>query len=429
MQARLSQFGGLSPVLEFLKKGRFRQRLGELFGEKKARSLLQLCIAVIAGAKSLEDAYRVAQDPLVRKFLGNPVGAIELARDFKSFTHTEIEGLHEWNLSLPILELLSFVDQSEELIFDVDATSVQKYGHQEGVEAGYIEKDKVEDCYQYLLFRLHNLNTFFYGTIRGGSAHSQNGYTQYLERFLPAFEKRWKLAFRTDSGFFSERAFDLYSKYDVRAFCKAPMIESRQSFAQVSQDLAWISDPKQPGVEYASYLTKTAAQTTYREIYKRTKLHSGQMSLFESVSYRYDCLVTNDFTIREWEAYAFYNGRAHVENNIRELKNDYQLGKIITESFDANDVITQVQLLSYILVQHFKRTCLPEDMNRMQLGTLRWSAFNIPAGLFREARKQWVRIQNVFRAESFYATIYRNLSRTRSWLLCPPTHISAAQAA
>jgi hypothetical protein len=35
--ARLSQFGGLSPILEFLKKGKIRSRLEELFGEKRAR--------------------------------------------------------------------------------------------------------------------------------------------------------------------------------------------------------------------------------------------------------------------------------------------------------------------------------------------------------------------------------------------------------
>lgn len=427
--ARLSQFGGVAPILEFLKKGRVRQRLAEIYGEKKARSLLQLCIALITGAKSLEDVHRVGQDPVVRKFIGNPVGPTELSRDFKAFTRTEVESLHEWCMSLPILELLQFVDQGEELVFDVDATSVQKYGHQEGVEMGYIEQNKIEDCYQYLLFRLHNLNTFFYGTIRGGSAHSQNGYTGYLERFLPAFERRWKLAFRTDSGFFSERAFDLYTQYSVRAFCKAPMIETRQSFAQVSAELTWISDPKQVGVEYASYLTKTAAGTTYREIYKRAKISKSQLSLFESVGYRYDCLATNDFTILEWDAFVFYNGRAHVENNIKELKQDYQLGKIVTESFDANDVITQVTLLAYILVQHFKRTSLPDDMGRMRLGTLRWSAFNIPAGLFREARRQWLRLQNVFQTEAFYAGIYRRLDQLRSWVLSPPGDGLTAQAA
>jgi hypothetical protein len=424
--ARLSQFGGLTPILEFLKKGHIRERLEELFGKKKARSILQLGVGIVAGAGSLDEAYRVSRDPMIHKFLGNPVVATELGRDFKAFTKVELEQFHDFNQSLAILELLQFVKQEEELIFDVDATSVQKYGHQQGVEKGYIEKDKLEECYQYLLFRLHNLNTFFYGTIRGGAAHSQNGYTGYLARFLPAFKRQWKVCFRTDSGYFSEDAIDIYSENEARFFCKAPMSEQRQSFAEVFTDLVWIADPKNSDVAYASYVTRTKKGTIYREIYKRAKINKAQMSLLESASYRYDCLSTNDLVIQDRDAFAFYNGRANVENNIKELKQDYALGKIVTEQFDANDAITQVTLFFYLLVQHFKRMLLPDDMQRLQLSTLRWRVMNIPGSLFRGARRQWIRIQNVFAQESLYAAMFRKLLVIRSWILAPPESLSTA---
>ena len=198
------------------------------------------------------------------------------------------------------------------------------------------------------------------------------------------------------------------------------MSVTRQSFAENSGDLAWYSDPKRSGVEYASWLTNTALGTVYREIFRRTKIRQSQLSLLGAASYRYDCLATNDLSIKEWDAFDFYNGRANVENNIRELKYDYALGKIVTESFDANDAITQVTLLFYLLIQHFKRTLLREDMQRMQLSTLRWQVMNIPGQLFREARRTWVRIQNVFASEALYAEIYRKLLRLRSWILAPP---------
>jgi hypothetical protein len=423
--ARLSQFGGLAPILEFLKKGKIRARLEEFYGEKRARSLLQLGIGIVVGASSLDEAHRVSRDPLIHKFLGNPVGAIELGRDLKSFTKSEIENFHDFNQSLAILELLQFVKQDEELIFDVDATSVQKYGKQEGVEKGYIEKDKIEDCYQYLFFRLHNLNTFFYGTIRGGAAHSQNDYAGYLMRFLPAFKKQWKICFRTDSGYFSEDSIDIYSENEARFFCKVPLIKSKQAFAQVSTDLMWVVDPKNPNSEYATWTTNTAKGTLYREIYKRTKIKQEQLSLLESASYRYDCLATNDLVIEAKAAFEFYNGRANIENNIKELKQDYALGKIVTDNFDANDVITQVTLFFYMLVQHFKRTLLPDDMQRIQLSTLRWKVMNIPGSLFRGARRQWMRIQNIFLSEKIYASIFRRLDKLHSWVLSPPEMIAA----
>jgi hypothetical protein len=207
------------------------------------------------------------------------------------------------------------------------------------------------------------------------------------------------------------------------------MSVSRQSFAENSRDLVWFIDPKNSDVEYASWLTNTAQGTVYREIFKRTRLRQAQLSLIDGVSYRHDCLATNDLTIKEKAAFEFYNGRANVENNIKELKADYALGKIVTESFDANDAITQVTLLVYLLVQHFKRTLLRDDMQRMQLSTLRWQVMNIPGQLFREARRTWVRIQNVFASEALYAEIYRKLSGLRSWVLTPPEiHLEIAAA-
>ena len=211
----ISQFGGLKPFIGLLKRWRFLERLSQLFGKHKARSMMQLVIGLICGARDMEDVERVGRDSIVRRYLKISVVATQLSRDFKSFTRVEIEKLHEFNMGLAILELVQKVDHDEKLILDVDATAVTKYGQQEGVEAGYIEENKIEDCYQYLFFRLHNLNTFLYGTIRGGSAHSQNDFCGYLKRFLPMFKKRWQISLRADAGYFSEGAFDLCSDNDA----------------------------------------------------------------------------------------------------------------------------------------------------------------------------------------------------------------------
>ncbi len=66
----------------------------------------------------------------------------------------------------------------------MDATSVEKYGSQEGVEKGYVGADQPESCYQYLLIYFNNRKTFLYGTIRAGSSHSQNDFCGYLTRIF-----------------------------------------------------------------------------------------------------------------------------------------------------------------------------------------------------------------------------------------------------
>jgi hypothetical protein len=415
----MSQLGGMKVLLELLKRGRFRERFTELFGEFKARTILQTTIGLWAGARTMLEVGQTGKDPLVSRFIEGVVEEAQLGRDFRSFSKSEIEQLHDFNIAQTVFDLAQTTPHSETLYFDIDATSVEKYGHQEGVEKGYVGQDQPESCYQYLLIYFNNRKTFLYGTIRGGSAHSQNDFCGYLQRFLPMLERRWQTVFRADSGYHNERAFDLFSEHGSHFFIKSPMTTSRQNFIQTSTDIVW--GPEVKGVSYYSYAAVTATGTKYREIYKRTKLSTGgQLSLGEVSDYRYDCLSTNDLVIDEMQAYEVYNKRAHIENAIKELKEDYQIGRIVTDSFDANDVITQVSMFAYMLIQLLKNEVLPPKMSRMRLSTLRTQVLNVPACLVHWARKTILRIQNIFVDEAVMGLIMREALKLKSWVLDPP---------
>jgi len=415
----ISQFGGLEPFIKFLEKGNFRSRLESEFGVYQARSILQIMLGLVVGAKSMNDVGKISKDPLVVKFLKNPVEEAQLGRDVRSFSRAEIEKFHDFNMSLSMLDFLQRITHNEELVFDIDATSVEKYGYQEGVEKGYVGQPMPESCYQYLFFRLHNRNSFLYGTIRGGSAHSQNDFCGYLERFLPLMKSKWRTKWRADSGYFNELAFDVFIENDADFFIKAPMSTSRLNLAQTSADLAWSKEID--GISYASRQTKTEKGNKYLEIFKRSRIENGgQLSLGEIASYKYSALATSKLSIDEEEAFSFYNGRANIENNIRELKNDYQLGKIVTNDFNANDVITQVTMLTYMLMRHFQSEFLPEKMKKHVLSTLRSHVFNIPAVFRTGQRKIFIKIKNVFCDETIYAKIIKSLDQVRTWVLSPP---------
>lgn len=416
----MSQLGGLKVLMELLRRGKYRDRLTAHFGAYKARTILQTLLGLWAGARTMVEVGQTGKDPLIQRFLGNPVEEAQLGRDFRDFSNSELELLHDFNISQTVLDLVQKIPHSETLYFDIDATSIEKYGKQEGVEKGYVGQDQPESCYQYLLIYFNNRKTFLYGSVRGGSAHSQNDFCGYLERFLPMLERRWNTVFRADSGYYNENAFDLFSKYAATFFIKSPMSESRQNFVQTSSELVW--GPEKDGVSYCSYMTVTKQQTKFREIYKRTRIsNGGQLSLGEVSSYRYDCLSTNDFTVEEDQAFAVYNKRAHIENAIKELKEDYQLGRIVTDSFAANDAITQVTMLAYMLVQLLKNDVLPPKMSRMRLSTLRTQVLNVPACLVHWARKEISRIQNIFAPESTLAYIVKKVRSLNSWVLAPPT--------
>ena len=296
-----------------------------------------------------------------------------------------------------------------------------KHGHQEGVEHGYVGNgDQTEKCYQYLFFRLHELNTFLYGTIRAGSAHSQNGISLYLRRFLPMFKRSGRqLRLRGDSGFFNEESFDICHENDTFFYIKAPMSPTRREQA-ASDKINWQEMQMGSGVYYASRITYTAKGTMWREVFKRQEIED-EAALFPT--YRYDCVATNDLKAGDEAVFDFYNGRANIENNIREIKHDYHLGRVVTSSFTANDAITQTIMVAYVLVQHFKRIALEEKDQRMQLQTLRWRLFAMPCRTISSGRAVWFRLTGIFFDERAYLRVLHKIRMTLSVLVSPPPDI------
>lgn len=74
----------------------------------------------------------------------------------------------------------------------------------------------------------------------------------------------------------------------------------------------------------------------------------------------------------------FYNKRAGIELIIKELKDDYPLGKIPTKYFAANEAYFHILLFSYNLINWFKRLCLPSQFQNLTLRTLRTRFLLIP---------------------------------------------------
>ena len=415
----LSLFAGLAPFIAYLEKGQFLERLAELFSSKiKARAIMQLCLGIIVGAQDMDEVERVAEDRLIKRYLGKSVCATQLSRTFKGFAKSEVASLHEFTQALAILEICNFVKKGDLLELNIDSTAVLKFGEQEGVEAGYVEKDRIKPCYQFLLFHLQNLNTFLYGTIRGGSAHSQNGFCGYLERFLPLFKGQWNLRIKADSGFYNEEAFAMMSQNRTTFFIKAPMSDSRRRQAG-SSAIIWTPTKDDPKVSFGSYFNTPKDAGPWREVFKRIEADSWGNGHF--VTYDYHCVATNDMLMKDEEVFPTYNSRAHIENNIKELKEDYQLGRIVTDTFDANDVITQAILITYILVQHFKRALLDKGDQNKRLSTLRWRLFNIPGRGLLKAHRLWQRIYNAFCPQQLYARIYARLIRLNTLLVSPPS--------
>lgn len=124
---------------------------------------------------------------------------------------------------------------------------------------------------------------------------------------------------------------------------------------------------------------------------------SEQITLFTIRRYAYQVLVTDPGSppVYVWH---FYNARAGIELIIKELKHDYQLAKIPTQVFAANESYFHLLLFAYNLINWMKRLCLPDEYQAMTLATLRTNLMLVPGLLYCPRRsgttdtRNWVRV-------------------------------------
>jgi hypothetical protein len=417
--SNLSQLGGAKLYLWFINKVKLRERLEPIVGRPAAKALLQVMVGVLAGADSMEKVARICKDKVCKQFIPYPYCATQIKRVLEKISPAQIQAVHELSLSLALLDIAESADRNTKQHLEIDATAKEKYGHQEGVEKGYLDRDVIAPCYQYLFIRNSFLNTLVWGTIRGGSAHSQNNIIPILKMVLPHFAGLWSVTVRMDSGFYNEKTFSLCSKYSIEFYIKAPMTGAVLPLA-TSSTLVWGRRDGDDDAEYAVYDTITEDKQPFRLMFKRERLAEKNGELLPG--YKYHAVATNNLTDKPWEAFAAYNGRASIENTNCEMKNDYHLGKIVTDKFGVNDLITQMTIIAYQIMSHFRRHCLDKAFRNARLSSLRTILFNVPARMLTSGRREWSRVYNAFVDVTVYGRILaRQLRYRTTWAIAPPS--------
>jgi hypothetical protein len=99
---------------------------------------------------------------------------------------------------------------------------------------------------------------------------------------------------------------------------------------------------------------------------QRTQRTKKEPPLFELVGYSFQVIVTNIENMPPEEVWRFYNGRANVENMIKEGILSYSLDVNISHFYRANVAHFHLVMLAYNLLNLFKELVLGQrDKKRM----------------------------------------------------------------
>ena len=302
--------------------------------------------------------------------------------------------------------------QPSQAVFDLDSTVLTVYSRQERAEVGYNPKKRGRPSYLSLLCFEGNTQDCWEGGYHPGDTHVSTITIPLLEHAFPKLPNSIReVRVRADAAFFDQEI--------VR------FIEGKRACYVIVARLTRPVKNRLSGLRYRRVASGVwAGEFQYCPhgwpgprrfvVIRRPVLEepSAQLTLFQMGGYSYQALVTN-LTLQALNLWRFYNQRARAELIIRELKYAYALGKIPTNDFQTNEAFFQIVLLSYNLLNWFKRLCVPPHLQRTTLQRLRQRLLVVPAQLVRPGGVPTLRLAPSYPWASDFVKTLRRIRRLR----------------
>jgi len=424
----LTTLAGLHPVMRFLRKIGFKQQFSESLTHKRGHTAqyhlvdaVQLTsLALIAGARSLDEVERVWSDRVLRKIGGwdKVMDATTMGRIFKGLDDSHMDQLETlnhklrqraWKLARVQTDGLSTGD----IWVDVDSTVKTTYGtKQEGAEVGYNAHKRGARSYHPQLAFCAKTKELLQAELRPGNEHSAKGIVAFMEKLVPHLPKASRMVFRADSGYFGGALLEWLegnnSGYLVKARMRGmtDMLSQREDWKAVAGHAGW----QETVFEYecANWSKKRRFVALRQEIKENESVKteekesiqteddkqgaqtegdkkSVQDALIDVPAYDYFCYVTTE-VMTAWETHKTYGKRATCETWIDESKNQMALAHIKSSSFKAASAMFQCSVMAYNTVRWMALASNDKQLIRWEIASVRSFIIRMAGRLISSAR-------------------------------------------
>ena len=191
-----------------------------------------------------------------------------------------------------------------------------------------------------------------------------------------------RIVLRTDSGFASPEIYrvceEKMTDYLIRLKANARLKAlANQEMEEIQSDDYTRTDRHYFDLDY-----KAASWTHSRRVSVLAERPAGKLF------YRYTFVVTSfSETIPSKEVINAYKRRGVMENDIKEAKNGFFMGKTDSTKFQANSARMLVSQLAYTLMHIMKNNCLPQEAKTSTMATIRHRLMKVAVKIVRHARK------------------------------------------
>ena len=414
----LTKFGGIQLVKKFLRGLKVKEELESAVGIEKRDGkfsaggmLVCLLYAVILDMKRQSDTLMLRLDKVFQKIAGlddYPVQST-ISRFLKRFRVETAKGIAKVNHSLIMRGRRDF-EGWHKVTLDLDSHVRTAYGHQQRSSVGYNPKKPGRPSFHPLFCFIGETRDFLHGIFRTGKAHSCRGVKRFVDECLKKIPGGIReIYLRADSGFYDgEFLYYLEMKRILYAIVVKlyPWIQMELvglKYRDIGGGVS-VSEMRYTGIGWKEPRRMVVIREEQR--IQRTK---KQPTLFELIGYSYQVIVTNIEDMLPEDVWRFYNGRANVENMIKEGILSYSLDVNISHFYGANVAHFHLVMLAYNLMNLFKEVVLGQKDKKRMGKWIRQRFFFIAGKLVSSSRRFILKLQEDWAYKEEYNEADRRL--------------------
>ena len=337
----------------------------------------------LAGYEDVNDADRLALDPVMRQVVGGRAVAAQAASASQMGRfETETLAMTENRAALADLNgqwIDRFHDRNglKYIVLDMDSSVSPTHGDQEGAAwNGHFDCT----CY-HPNFLFNQFGMLERSALRNGNVHSADGWRDVLDPVIARYATRDIMRFfRADAAYAMPAIYERLEEagyfYAIRLPANAVL---RKKIAH------WMTRPVgRPSLTkikrfYEDFAYKAQSWDKERRVIAKIEWHPGE--LFPRVGF----IVTNMPMDPDWVV-KFYNRRGTAEQHIKEGKYAFHWTRLSCKRFRDNEVRLQLHALAYNLATFLRCLALPEAMANWSLSSLQLKLIKIGARVVRHAR-------------------------------------------
>ena len=394
---RLTAHGGLIVWSHFLQQQQFRRQLAAALPHAPtspnaytpADIALGFLGGILAGADKLSRVAWLQSDPAVAEVLGIEAVPSQstLSRFFGVFTQRACQALS----ALHTRAVFALPSRRDGYTLDLDSWALlHEDGHQEGVAVGYTRRG-LKPCQRPLLAALAEEKLVANYWLRSGNTACVNGAAEFLRQTVSSLPAHIRVGLvRGDAGFGEAGVQAAAEALGLKFIFVARLTQKVQALCR-HDDAHW-QRTEVAGLSVQEVaLERPGRRLIVLRQQVRERPQAGGKVLLAVPGYRFQALVTNlSSSVDAVAVWRRYNGRADIENRIKELGEQFGIKRLCCQGFWATEALHQLAIAAYNLCVLLQRRL--GQLAKCELNTLRWRLFARAAVWSRARGKPTLRL-------------------------------------